>query len=107
MLKKLTFGILIVATAAGVVLCGSAKKQRQGGTLKFSIYIGWADFWVGRNFQFQHFFLFIYLFIFFIFFFWGGGGGVNKNSYFGGIRFLWLFWGSPLNLIICMGYLLK
>ena len=80
------------------------KSSARGGTLKFSIYIGWADFWAGRNFQFQHFFfyLFIYLFFFFL------GGGVNKNSYFGGgIRFLWLFWGSPLNLIICMGYLLK
>ena len=49
------------------------------GTLIFSIYIGWADFF-----------------------------GVNFNIYFFVVgSFLWIFLGSVLNLVIFMGYLLK
>ena len=48
----------------------------------YSIYIGWADFWGVKIFNF-------------IFFFGGGGGGVGKNDFFlGGGRFLWIFLGG-------------
>ena len=66
------------------------EEVGEGGTLIFSRYISWADFWGSNFLNFN-----IHVFFFHFFFFWGGG--VRKSDFLGlgwriGIwTFLWTF----------------
>ena len=65
------------------------------GNVIFSYIRRLGSFLGVQNFDFRYFFFF---------FLGGGGGGFRKMNFLGGMKFLWIFFGSSQNWTIFRGY---